>query len=1082
MKTTFHSRLLASTILFGAAIAASPAQGQDQRQDTQPQSGPVEASNPNTSANANTEAADTGAIVITGSRIPQPNLTSVSPVTVVNSQEVRLSGATRAEDIINTLPQAVAAQSGNISNGSTGVATINLRNLGPQRTLVLINGRRLVPGDPGPNGSSAADINAVPATLIQRVDVLTGGASSVYGADAVSGVVNFIMDTNFQGIRLDGQYSFFQHDNRLKDDSVLGQALARRGFGRPHGSVADGGTVDVSGQIGAAFDDGRGHVVAYATYRKLDPVTQDKRDYSSCVIQARGFPANAPYSEARPIDCGGSLTHSSASVIAFQNGTSTVFQVGPNRTLTQNLQRFNFAPTNYYQRPDERYSLGFFANYEISPALHPYLEGMFMDDRTVAQIAPSGDFGNTFAVNCDNPLLSAQQRAILCAPQNLLTTPDIQGVFPGTVTKPDATDCATRGAVACSTPLVFIDPSTGQPYFKGFAQILRRNVEGGPRRDDREHSEYRIVAGMRGDISNAWSYDAYYLYGRTNFTDTYQNDFSITRLRNALDVVDDPRVPGIQPVCRSVVSGADGACVPYDIWGTGTVTQAAVNYLSTPGFQRGLTSESVVSASLTGKLGDYGVKFPWAEDGVGIALGVEYRKESLDLQTDASFSLLPSSDLAGQGAPTLSSHGAFDVREVFGEIRIPIVENAFFRNLSLEAGYRHSKYEVKGTGGGFSTDTYKIGLDFAPVRDLRFRASYNRAVRAPNIQELFSPVHVQLDGITDPCASATPTASVAACQAMGVTAAQYGHIPGNPAGQYNGQLGGVPTLEPEIADTFTAGIVLQPRFIPRLAITVDWFDIKIKNAIQVIGADAILGACAQTLDPAVCHLVHRDSSGSLWRSAAGFVFDQPKNIGAFSTRGIDVGASYAMNIGGLGGLSFSMNGTWLDRIVVNSGISAPYNCAGYYGSVCSGGGAFTGPNPKWRHKARITWNAPDGIGVSLAWRYFSAVKLDLSSSQTSLAGTGTCTGACAGLSYTPFNARIGAQSYFDLALTARIGDHYQFRLGVNNILDKAPPIIGANGSSNVINACPATFCNGNTFPGTYDALGRYIFAGVTLDF
>src|SRR6478672_1066739 len=202
MKTMSHSRLLASTILFGTVMAASPARAQDQRQDSQPQSGPVEASNPATSADANADA-DQGAIVVTGSRIPQPNLTSVSPVTVVNSQEIRLSGATRAEDIVNALPQAFASQSGNLSNGSTGTATINLRNLGDQRTLVLVNGRRLVPGDPS---SSAADINAIPATLIERVDVLTGGASSVYGADAVAGVVNFIMNTNFAGIRLDGQY------------------------------------------------------------------------------------------------------------------------------------------------------------------------------------------------------------------------------------------------------------------------------------------------------------------------------------------------------------------------------------------------------------------------------------------------------------------------------------------------------------------------------------------------------------------------------------------------------------------------------------------------------------------------------------------------------------------------------------------------------------------------------------------------------------------------------------------------------------------------------------------------------------
>ncbi|MDB5692715.1 MAG: TonB-dependent receptor [Alphaproteobacteria bacterium] len=1047
-------RFLASTFLCGALFGSTAAYAQDQRQDTQPQTGPVEASNPNTSANADTQAADQGTIVITGSRIPQPNLTSVSPVTVVNSQEVRLSGTTRTEDLLNALPQVTASQSGNLSNGSTGAATVNLRNLGANRTLVLINGRRMVPGDPS---TSAADLNFVPATLIERVDVLTGGASSVYGADAVAGVVNFIMNTNFEGIRIDGQYSFYQHDNR---DKILTSGLNARGFGFPHGSVADGGTVDLSGQIGASFDDGRGHVVAYGTYRKLDPVTQNKRDYSACVAQAQA-------SNNIPI-CGGSLTAANATIIAFEGGTSTLFQVGPNRTLTQNLQRFNFAPTNYYQRPDERYTLGFFANYEISPALRPYMEGMFMDDRTVAQIAPSGDFGNTFAINCDNPLLGASQRAVLCATGNLLTQPDLRGVPPGTVTKPNAIDCATRGQIACTTPFVFIDPITGLPYFKGFAQILRRNVEGGPRISDIDHSDFRIVAGMRGDLGKAWSYDASYQYGRTNFSLISTNDFSITRLRNALDVV---AGPGGVPVCRSALSGVDPVCVPYDVFGAGTVSQAAVNYLSTPGFQRSVSGETVATASLTGKLGEYGIQFPWAEHGVGIALGAEYRKESLDFQSDAAFSLLPASDLAGVGAAILPVKGSFDVREVFGEIRLPIVENGIFQNLSLEAGYRHSSYTIIGTASKFSTSTYKVGGDFAPIRDIRFRASYNRAVRAPNIQELFAPQVTALDGNTDPCAAHVITAGAAdaGCRAQGLKVGQL--IPGNPAGQYNGLLGGVATLQPEIADTYTAGVVLQPRFIPRLALTVDYYNIKIRNAIQRVGADTILNVCAQTLNPVFCGLVHRDGTGSIWRSADGFVTDLNRNIGGFSTRGIDIGAAYSMNIGRWGGLSFNMTGTYLISLITNTGVSAPYNCAGFYGLVCSGGGTLSGPNPKWRHKARVTWNGPDGIGVSLQWRYLEHVAVDVSSTQPALTGP-----------FSPFIAKIPPQSYFDLALTAKIGDHYNFRLGVNNIFDKPPPIIGSNGTSSAINACPGVFCNGNTFPGTYDALGRYIFAGVTLDF
>jgi iron complex outermembrane recepter protein len=1035
----YLSKLLATTIICGAASIATPAFAQDD----QPQAGPAEAAQP---------ADDEQAVTVTGTRIPR-NLTAVSPVTVVNSEEIRLSGTTRTEDLINSLPQSFAGQGGNLANGASGTATVDLRGLGPDRTLVLINGRRLVPGDPSvPN----PDINVIPSTIVSRIDVLTGGASSVYGADAVAGVVNFVMDTNFTGVRLDAQYSFYQHNNR--SDTGIQAALDARGFGYPTGSVADGGTYDLSMAVGAAFDDGRGHVVAYAGYRKLNAVTQGRRDYSACASQANAGNAN--------IICGGSATSANGTIILFDGGTSTLFQIGPNRTLIPGFTPYNFAPTNYFQRPDERYTFGAFANYEISPALQPYLEVMFMDDRTVAQIAPSGDFGNTLSINCGapgaptvnapgvgNPLLSAQQRSLLCDAENL-------------VTRVTDTGYPLVASQSPGAPLVFFDPTTGLPYTRGFAQILRRNVEGGGRRDDLQHTNYRIVAGMRGELSSAWSYDMYYQFAQTNFAETYTNDFSVTRLTRAIDIVDNPNTPGVDPVCRSVLNGTDLACIPYDIFATGQLTpgSAVLNYLQTPGFQRGTNQQTVASASLTGDLSSWGMKFPWAESGVGIAVGVEYRKESLELLTDAAFSLLPSSDLAGQGAPTLATNGSFDVREAFAEVRIPIIEDGAIYNLSLEAGYRYSDYDIGGRS--VSTDTYKIGADLSIIRDIRFRAAYNRAVRAPNIQELFSPQRVVLNGNGDPCSGATPAAPLAACQAMGVSAVQYGTIAGNPAGQYNGLIGGVPTLDPEIADSITLGVVLQPSFIPRLAITIDYFDIEVRDAIQGFGQDAILATCvAQPTNAAICGLVHRDASGSLWRSSDGYVIDRVTNIGSFTTSGIDVGASYSMEVGGVGGLSFSLVGTWLDELAIDNGISEPYDCAGYYGPTCGV------PSPEWRHKFRITYSHPSGLGLSAQWRYFSAVDVENKNPSSTIGGN-----------FSPFNETIPSQSYFDLTLTARLGDHYNFRLGVNNILDREPPIIGANGTSTVINACPGTVCSGNTFPNVYDAMGRYIFAGVTLDF
>ena len=300
---------------------------------------------------------------------------------------------------------------------------------------------------------------------------------------------------------------------------------------------------------------------------------------------------------------------------------------------------------------------------------------------------------------------------------------------------------------------------------------------------------------------------------------------------------------------------------------------------------------------------------------------------------------------------------------------------------------------------------------------------------------------------------------------MGVSAAQYGKLTGNPAGQYNGLLGGNQALTPEVATTKSVGLVIQPRFLPRFALTIDWFDIKVDNAIQPIGADTILSLCSSTLDPRFCGLVHRDQFGSIWRTANGYVVDTTQNVGAFKTRGVDVGFSYAMDLGAIGGLSINAVGTWVDKLVVDSGVGAVYDCVGLFGPQC------LTPTPKWRHKLRLSYNAPDGIGASLQWRYFHGVDVENSSAQPSLHND-----------FAPFIARIPAQSYLDLTLTARIGDHYNFRLGVTNLLDREPPIFGTVGTSSVINACPAVYCSGNTFPNVYDAMGRYIFAGVTLDF
>lgn len=1012
---------LTGTVLSGAMAFANPAFAQD----SQPadQASPDSAAPVDSPQSAVDSEKSSREIIVTGSRIPQPNLEAASPVTVVSSQDVKLSGTSRTEDLVNSLPQVFAAQGSNVSNGATGAATINLRGLGTKETMVLVNGRRLQPGDPR---QPVSDIDFIPNQLIKRVDVLTGGASSVYGADAVAGVVNFVMDTTFTGFRIDGQASVFNHHQHAGHDILLANDLGD--YDPPQGWSTNGGAQDIAAVFGAAFDDGRGHVQAYATYRTQDPVLQATRDHSFCSLGSNAPQYIPDYGEYY---CGGSATSAQGTFLNLNpvTGKTNVYHVEGNQFVAGAIP-FNYAPYNYFQRPDERYTFGTFADYEITAAFHPYMEAMFMIDQSDAQIAPSGDFGNTRVVACDNALLSQQQRDLVCAPGQ-----------------------------------TFVGALNGQQDIEqARLQILRRNVEGGGRDDDLVHTSYRIVAGMRGDVANGVAYDAYYQFGTTHLQDVYRNDFSVTRLGRAIDAVAvldgqvvAPGTPGSTIMCRAALTGVDPACVPYNIFAAGAVDPAALTYLQTPLFQTGHIDETIAHVDATFVGGDYGLRLPWAENGIGINVGAEYRKELQRTDVDENFRL---GEGAGQGGPTPPTQGSFDVRELFGEIQLPIVENNFIDLFQVTAGYRYSNYHVG--ANSFSTDTYKLAAELAPIPDIKARASYNRAVRAPNVIELFFPESLGLAGNTDPCATATPTASLAQCQNTGVTAAQYGNILKNPASQYQALGGGNPDLQPEKADTFSAGVVLQPRFIPGLALTADYFDIKIDNLITPgFGFNTVMNACLQSGQ--LCNLIHRDSSGSLWLSPDGYIDLRNINVGGERTKGIDVNASYSRRLGGVGTLNFSFVGTWLDELSFNSGIvpgnglDGRFDCAGFYGGTCGT------PVPEWRHKLRIGLTTPAGIGISGQWRYFSSVTNDTLSSDPDLTAGGAPES-------NPGDAKLNSRSYFDLALTARLAQRLELRFGANNILDTDAPVNGLG------------IGNGNTFPQVYDALGRYLFAGFTIDF
>ncbi len=931
-----------------------------------------------------------GEIVVTGSRIRQPNLESTTPVTQVTAADVVTQGVTRIEDLVNQLPQAFAAQNVTVSNGSTGTATLDLRGLGAPRTLVLIDGRRMPYGSPA-LGGQAPDINQIPTSMIERVDVLTGGASAVYGSDAVAGVVNFIMKSDFEGVEVTSQYNFYWHENdysgpgqtKLRDTIEQLHAVNPTEFSLPADSVTDGEGKELSLMVGVNSGDGRGNITAYATVFDSNAVLQADRDYSACTVNPN--PVGS-------FTCGGSSTNAGGRFSDFSNYDFTVDTETAFRPYNAATDLYNFGPLNHYQRPERRYSLGAMGHYEFGEHADVYTQLMFSDYESIAQIAPSGNFFSTSTINCDNPFLPTANLAdIGCGPAEIAAGTDVT------------------------------------------MYIGRRNVEGGGRQQAFANTSFRAVAGVRGSINEAWGYDVSAQYSSAGVNTGTRNYFVVNRMKNALDVID---VNGV-PTCRSFIDGTDPLCVPWNPFQPNGVTAAQINYLQA--------------------------------DGLQVVFGTEYRRDTLTNTVDA---LQQAAQLSGSGGATLPISGGTYAKDLFMEARLPIMQDhAFAESLSFDTAYRYSDYD-----SGAQTDTYKFGLEWAPVADVRLRASYQHAVRAANIVELFLAQGLNLfDAPGDPCgiAAPDPNATPEECIATGVPASFYDGVNDaaqrgsldSPGAQYYFQQSGNANLIPESSDTVSYGVVLQPRWVPGLAITVDYFDIEIDDTISVFGANNTWTACYANNDPAACGRIHRAPGvGQLWTNGVGYVSDPNVNIGSLSTSGYDINIGYTgVEMGRFGSLSFNLTGTYLIDLVT---LPAPgidldpdpdvfnesYDCVGFYSTVCGT------PKPQWRHRFRTSWQTPWDVDLSLTWRYFRGVT-GLTNANDTMPGN-------------QIDRELPAEDYFDLAANWAITEKAGVTLGINNVLDDNPTISGAVGTTG----------NGNTYPQTYDALGRYVFLRATVDF
>jgi len=1073
-KSTFKGSLLATTVIAGMAFA-TPALAQNQTvgnpvppapvkpTDTQ---GPTPPAAPNSNVPpAGTQTNETAApaqptatqeIVITGTLIRNPNLVASAPVSVVGQDEIRLRQANTAEEVLRTIPGAAPSSNAQVNNGNVGASFVNLRSIGTNRNIVLLDGVRIVPFDQ----LLRVDLNIIPLALVDRVDVLTGGASSTYGADAVAGVINFITRSDFSGMELQ-----------------VSDGITQRG---------DGNTLRGDLTIGANFDNNRGNVVLSLGYQESDPVFQGgDRPFSDLAIDSTspGVLAAAGSSTTTPT--------------AFDIAGTPRQQVGPNGTIVPFFQPFNFNPFNVFQTPFQRYNMYSAGHYDISDHLTVYARGLFSQNTVKTIIAPSGDFGTIASIPLNNPFLTASQENTLCQTIDLNPLPPTRDPVTGAIINPNITRPTAAQCLAARTATGPTDPN----FLSVTAGIRRRTPEIGPRISDFETRTWDFRAGVRGDITDKIGFDVFATRGTSYDVQNVQNYALTPRFAQGLNVTRDATG---NLVCVDPSNG----CVPVNLFGPpGSITPEMANFL------RG-TSEITTSVKLSQARATINGDTPlqlWAKNPVSFAVGAEYRKYQSAIIPD---SLAQSGQLGGFGAAPPPVAGGLDVYEGFAEVIAPIIsDRPFFEELQLEGGIRRSHYTIAAPGTPkFNTTTWKVAGSWAPVHDIKFRGAYNRAVRAPNISELFTPQNSGLTNLgIDPCAGLAPATNptlAAVCIAQGAPAGQIGSITNPTAGQANATFSGNLNLKPEKATTWTVGAVLRPRFVNGLSASIDYYNIKVKNAISTpTPADAInacfSGANLSPTNPA-CLIIRRNvASGALDGDPTQVpgLFLPLSNLGTIATDGVDLTVDYRTRLGTWFGtpakLALNFGGNWTHKQDFQATpTSVNRDCVGFFSANCGFPAGQLLPKYSFNERTTLTLGKVD---LSMMWRWFSKMKYEGLAKDCVARGFGdpaAPTGCDVLFSGTiqsgpsnsiffndpgNFNGKsvdfnhIPAYSLFDFTTRFNVNEHFDLTFTVDNIFDKKPPVVGNTAGSTSANS-------GNTFPATYDPLGRRFTAGARIKF
>ena len=1062
------STLMVGSTLFAVAVAtAQPAFAQN----TPPAAAP-QASNDCADVNANgvcDSDEESNTIIVTGTRIARPTLESAVPLTSVSVEDLTSSGEVSLGDALNDLPSLRSTfSSGNSSRfiGTAGLNVLDLRGLGTARTLVLVNGRRHVAASPG---DTTIDTNTIPTDLVERVDIVTGGNSAIYGSDAVAGVVNFILKRDYEGLSLNGQ-----------------AGISSRG---------DRGTYFLSALAGRNFSEGRGNIAVALEYARQEPLYFRDRDRLTGAFSGRcqfqltdataGEPAAGDGIPDNTFLCGirnasisdygtiGALDPASAArrrYLRFDNAGNIVIDtpdlafsnVGPGNQ--QGGIGSTLRNTGSLLAAVDRYSFNMLAHYDFSEAAKFFLEGKYVRVDASGEGQPSfftsipGTLGGP-AMRCNNGFLSAQNLATL---QSFgLCTNVATGTFP----------------------------------------LARFNTDFGGRFFDVTRETYRFVGGLEGNFNDDWHYEIAANYGRYESDGANTNNLLLFDLagnpagfNNAVDAIVAPvgftgsnfvtNAAGQRVICRiNGTSNVDPNCVPFNVFGAGQYDPRAFAYSHADGTTKEFTDQLVFSANLSGDLSQL---FELPGGPIAFAIGAEYRRERSSVDYD---------DVTSSGGTFLNALQDFrppnlTVKDLYGEIQFPILENMpFARELSVSVAGRVSDYN-NSTGTVYA---YNIQGVYAPIEDLRFRVAYATSVRAPTQGDLFSPSSQNFAFIGDPCDSTNITGGpnrAANCAAAGVPTVANAAVAAACAGSAfpinagdpwlnclartsstSFTSGGNPTLQEERGRSLTIGVVFEPSFIPGFNLTIDYYRIRVNNLIAALGAQQIITLCYDSdagLASPFCATVNRDPTTGLFADPA--VISGGVNFAAQRTEGIDFDLSYRHTFDNGHRLSIRGIATRVRELNNFTDPTLPFVPNRQLSEL---------GDPKWSFNASVNYDFGNW-DLRYNLRYIGKQTIGAFEAQNSFTGvcpaSGTTTlGSCTPGQLTtlpPTNADQFPQIYYpdvfyhDIRLGIDVGNDFRFYAGVSNLFDRQPPL-GLLGTA-----------GGDPF----DSFGRNFFFGFEANF